>query len=627
MKVLIVGLGGVTAAFRNWPERIVGVALARRGHAVRAVGTLDPTRPALAARREHIDGVDVERVRPGYWPNRELAAALASGPRPDIIHLMHPRNVLAAQTTAWARRHRIPTVYTWLGPYHDEYLVADRERPLAAPPQYERLVWTRGQLLGRLPAAGGFHGARDLLRNYRLHWPLKAARHLIPCSRFEAEEMRRLGLTQPQTVVPLWIDLDAVRTQAEEPPAVTASRPWLLFVGQLTPRKGFDLAIRALPAVLRSHPTASLLIVSGINPAARAEVDRMAAALGVAGHVYFLGRVDDAVLVSLFRACDVYLTPSRYEGFGLTLLEAMAARAPIVATDIPVVTEIVRDGENCVLARPEDPDSIAAGALRLLGDPDLRGRVRDAGVRTCEDQYDPQRLTGELESVYLQVLRGQDLCEAEYFAPQARKSDRKIAAQYGRMFALAGLKHRLPEGPALDVGCGAGPGLRYLASRGAAAYGVDQSLYALRQAASLVRVNGLVQIDATLPFPFRDASFGLVIASEVIEHLASGLAFLGECRRVLRPGGILLLTTPNLWDIRRVAAPLLGRPWSGDTDPTHINLYTPSRLRRELLECGFERPRVRTGLKPMFWLPPHRDPHAIPYPPLIGNGIVATGLR
>jgi SAM-dependent methyltransferase len=217
--------------------------------------------------------------------------------------------------------------------------------------------------------------------------------------------------------------------------------------------------------------------------------------------------------------------------------------------------------------------------------------------------------------------------EPVYFAAQVSKSDRKIAVQYGRMFALAGLSDRLPMGPVLDVGCGAGPGLRYITRRGAVAVGADASIYALRQASQLVQASGLVRSDAMVTFPFADRSFGLVMANEIIEHLPDGVAFLRECLRVLRPGGMVLLTTPNLWDIRRITSPLLGRRWSGDTDPTHINLYTPRRLHYELGQAGFDRPRVRSGLKPMRWLPPHRRPLAVPYPPLIGNGIVATGVR
>jgi glycosyltransferase involved in cell wall biosynthesis len=189
-------------------------------------------------------------------------------------------------------------------------------------------------------------------------------------------------------------------------PELPAPRPWLLFVGQLTPRKGYDLALRALPAIVARHPTASLLMVSGINAADRAKAEQLAGEQGVARHVHFLGRVEDAALVNLFRACDVYLTPTRYEGFGLTLLEAMACGAPCVASDVPSVNEIVREGDNGLLARREDPDALAAAALRLLADPALRERVREGGLATCLTTYDPARLTSELEDAYAAALEG-----------------------------------------------------------------------------------------------------------------------------------------------------------------------------------------------------------------------------
>ena len=332
--------------------------------------------------------------------------------------------------------------------------------------------------------------------------------------------------------------------------------------------------------------------------------------------------------MNLYRSCDVYVTPTRYEGFGLTLLEAMTCGAPVACTDVPAANEIVRDGENGLLAAPEDPASLAKAVLRLLDEPALREALRAGGRRTCAVDFAPDRLASRLEAVYAEVTRPPSVGdEAAYFGNQVRKSDRKIATQYGRMFRLAGLAKRLPEGLALDIGCGAGPGLRYLAMRGAPAVGVDASLYALKQARELVASGGFVQTDARGSLPFGDGAFGLVVASEIIEHLALGVPFLRECRRLLRPGGILLLTTPNLWDIRRITKPLVGEIWSGHADPTHINLYNPRRLAREMKEAGFADARVRTGLKPMTWLPPYSRPTPIPYPPLIGNGIVATGTR
>ncbi|MBP8251007.1 MAG: glycosyltransferase family 4 protein [Herpetosiphon sp.] len=403
MKILIVGLGGVTATFRNWPERIVAVELAKRGHHVRAIGTHDPSRPALAARHEVVEGVTVQRVRSGYAPNRELAQALDAGDKPDIIHLMHPRNVLAAQTTNWARKHGIPTVYTWLGPYHDAYLVDDREHPFETTIHYDRPIWTRQQLIARWKTARSWRTIRDHLRNFRLHSPLMQANHLIPCSQFEADELKRMGLPQDSSVIPLWIDQEAIMQTPIVAPTFDLPRPWLLFVGQLTPRKGYDLALRALPHILKRYPTASLLMVSGINHAERTNVELIGTELGINEHIHFLGRLEDAELVNLFRACDVYLTPTRYEGFGLTLLEAMLAGAPLVASDIPVVNEIVRHGENGLLARYNDAEAFAAAAMQILDQPELAQTLKIGGQSTCQLWYNPTRLTSELERVYEKI--------------------------------------------------------------------------------------------------------------------------------------------------------------------------------------------------------------------------------
>jgi glycogen synthase len=403
MITLIVGLGGITRDFRHWPERVLGLALHRRGHTVWSIGTHDPARPALASRSENIDGVQVYRVRSAYWPNPQLARALERGPRPDIIHLMHPRNVLAAQTTGWARKHGIPTVYTWLGPFHDHYLTPDRERPFDVQPTYERLIFSRRALLRRLLKE---RRPRDVLRNYRLHWPLRAAAALAPCSDFEATVMRQLGLTQPQTMTPLWIDVPSIEATPARAPELDLPRPWLLFVGQITPRKGYDLAIRALPAIVAAHPNASLLVVSGINQAQRDQLFQLARQVGVERHIYMLGYLPDDKLVNLYRTSDALLFPTRYEGFGLPLLEAMAADCPIVTTDIPVVREIVDDGSNGLLATPGDPTALAQATLRLLGDAGLREKLIAGGRATLRERFAEEPLVRRIEDLYGQAVTG-----------------------------------------------------------------------------------------------------------------------------------------------------------------------------------------------------------------------------
>lgn len=401
MNILIVGLGGVTATFRHWPERILALALARQGHTVWSIGTRDANRPALANRHEVIDGVEVFRVRSAYWPNRELAQALERGTRPDIVHLMHPRNVLAAQVTTWAIKRAIPTVYTWLGPFHDHYVTSDRERPFESPPTYERLAFTRTTLLRLLLLE---HRPRDVLRNYRLHWPLHAATALLPCSEFEATVMRRFGLTQPQTVVPLWVDVPFIESIPHTAPASGSGRT-LLFVGQLTPRKGYDVAIEALPAIVAACPDVSLLIVSGLNQQQREHMLELARRVGVEEHVQFLGYLSDEALINLYRASDALLFPTRYEGFGLPLLEAMAAGCPVITTDIPVVREMVQDGENGLLVPYSDANALAQAAIRLLHDDALRTRLIAGGRTTLRTRYNEQALVVRVVGVYERATR------------------------------------------------------------------------------------------------------------------------------------------------------------------------------------------------------------------------------
>lgn len=215
---------------------------------------------------------------------------------------------------------------------------------------------------------------------------------------------------------------------------------------------------------------------------------------------------------------------------------------------------------------------------------------------------------------------------SEYFDRQRTKSDAKIAWQYDRMLRFAGVRPG-NRTRVLDVGCGAAPGLRYLHERGVAAVGVDVSAPALAAARQLLPNARLVRCDLERGLPFAPGTFDLVLMSEVVEHVADLRLVLAEVRRALRPGGALVLTTPNLWDVRRAVAALGGPTWTGDRDPTHINLQTPRTLRRTLEVAGFDRIAIRTGWKPLARIGGRRLPRqlTVSYPPLIGNGIMASG--
>lgn len=403
MRVLIIGLGGVSRAFRNWPERTLGQALVAAGHEVTALTYWQPDQPhlGLTERAEEIDGIVVRRVKPQLWPGRETIAALESLPLPDIAHVIHPRNVLALQAVRWLRRRGVPVVWTWLGPYHDRWLVADRERPYESTIHPEWLIYTIPQLITRGLRDGRW---RDHWRNYAIHRPLRDVAAFIPCSQHEAQVLCELGFTQPMSVVPLWLDMTFMDGPAPSL-EVTFSQPIIPYIGQLTPRKGYDVLVAAMPAIIARYPQASFVFVTH-NPAQRAELQRLASELGVAANLHFLGTLSEEQKLALLRASAVLPFPSRYEGFGLPVLEGMAAGVPVVSTNIPVINELIRDGEDGLLIPYNDAKALAEAILRVLDDQVLRMRIIAGGQRALRERFAPERLVMQVIEVYRSVLQG-----------------------------------------------------------------------------------------------------------------------------------------------------------------------------------------------------------------------------
>jgi glycosyltransferase involved in cell wall biosynthesis len=401
MRVLILGLGGISRHFRNWPERTLGQALVRAGHDVHAITYWQPDAPQLGLeqREEIIDGIHVHRVRPKFFPARDLVAALEAMPQPDVAHIMHPRNVLAWRAVRWLQAHGVPIVWTWLGPYHDRWLIADRERPYEHRPHPEWLIYTvRGALLRTLRD----RRLRENFRNYAIHQPLRAVDAFIPCSQHEAAALAAIGFgDRPMTVVPLWLDMEFM-----DGPAPTLhlplTHPIIPYIGQLTVRKCYDMVIEAMPAVVARHPAASFVFVTH-NPEQRANLQRMAASRGMAANLHFLGMISEEEKLALLRASDVLPFPSRYEGFGLPLLEGMAAGTPVISTDIPVVNEIIEHGENGLLIPYDDSAALARAILDVLDKPELRACLVEGGRRSLEERFQPERLVAQVTDVYRSV--------------------------------------------------------------------------------------------------------------------------------------------------------------------------------------------------------------------------------
>jgi SAM-dependent methyltransferase len=158
-----------------------------------------------------------------------------------------------------------------------------------------------------------------------------------------------------------------------------------------------------------------------------------------------------------------------------------------------------------------------------------------------------------------------------------------------RRFMLAGI--RAGE-RVLDLGCGEGAFTAELQRAGARAIGVEVAPTAVRRAREHHPSLDFELVPFEGPLPFADGSFDLVWASEVIEHVADTARWLSELRRVLAPGGRVLLTTPSHGRLRLA---LGGIERYSDPVGDHLHLYTVRSLRELLQEFGFSEVKVRTA--------------------------------
>jgi glycosyltransferase involved in cell wall biosynthesis len=173
-------------------------------------------------------------------------------------------------------------------------------------------------------------------------------------------------------------------------------------VGRLTFQKGFDEGLQAFVPLARDFPQAHLVIVG--DGELYQDLLRQSRGLGLASRAYFLGwRADASALMAAF---DAFLMPSRWEGFGLVLLEAMAARLPIVATRSSAIPEIVIDQQNGFLAEPGDHEGLARALGVLLADRSLRLHMGLIGEDRLETAFSLEAMTQATLAAYQQALRG-----------------------------------------------------------------------------------------------------------------------------------------------------------------------------------------------------------------------------
>jgi glycosyltransferase involved in cell wall biosynthesis len=271
---------------------------------------------------------------------------------------------------------------------------------LTADPAFER-ARRRGIVVGdvdEFQALGGGPAVR-MLRLAR-DAELRRAAHVFTPSAYLRELAVSWGvrsdrvsvLPNPSPSIPELAPRDVLRNGFQ------MEGPTLAFAGRLTAQKALG---DALDALSRTEGVALLIAGDGDQ---RAPLEARAAELGLGARVRFLGPLPRDRIVELFRAADASILSSNWENFPHTVVEALAAGTPVIATAVGGVSEVVHDGENGLLVAPGDVEGLAEAIRRFFGDAPLRDGLRGAAVASVAE-YSPERVFVRLEETLASVAR------------------------------------------------------------------------------------------------------------------------------------------------------------------------------------------------------------------------------
>jgi D-inositol-3-phosphate glycosyltransferase len=382
-------LGGVDAGGQNVHVAALSAALARRGHSVSVYTRRDdPLLPARVTMRPGVEVVHINAGPPEPVPKDELLpymGQLADGINadwadipPDVVHAHFWMSGVAALDAA--RRPGscpVPVLQT----FHALGTVKRRHQGAQDTSPAQR-AWLE-------PSVG-----RDVDR-------------IIATCSDEVFELAAMGIPRGNvSIAPCGVDLGLFTADGEAEPRGRTHR--IVTLGRLVPRKGIDLAVRALRLLKdQGIDDVELLVVGGAAGAAGLAADPeaqrlrgLARELGVEDQLVLRGQLAQAHIPPVLRSADVVICAPWYEPFGIVPLEAMACGVPVVAASVGGLIDTVVDRKTGLHVPPRDPQAVADAVAELLANPQLRRELGQAGQQRVATRYSWDRVAADTEKAY-----------------------------------------------------------------------------------------------------------------------------------------------------------------------------------------------------------------------------------
>jgi glycosyltransferase involved in cell wall biosynthesis len=284
---------------------------------------------------------------------------------------------------------------------------------------WEPLLWVAAKMAGAVgrPYVVAAHGMLDPWSLAQKRWKKRlamalgwrallnraAALHLLNDD--ERRLVADLGLTAPTFIIPIGVPLNeldqgrAAAFAARHP--MVGPRRYVLFVSRLHYKKGLDFLAAAFGLVAADHPDVQLVVV-GPDGGARGDFERQVKLAGLTDRVHVLGSISTGEKWDVLAGATCFCLPSRQEGFSQAILEALAARVPVVISDQCHFPEVAEQKAGLIV--PLDAAAIAVALGRVLADADGRRAMGTAGRRMVEDRFTWERVAEISVATYEQAL-------------------------------------------------------------------------------------------------------------------------------------------------------------------------------------------------------------------------------
>lgn len=253
-----------------------------------------------------------------------------------------------------------------------------------------------------------FNAANRIYLKWATRQSLRRANRVIAISENTRRDLVTLFGAEPKKIEVVYCGIDPSFSPSNDPGDIECLRTqhhlpekMILFVGTIEPRKNVARLIRAFARAKRNAHLPHRLVLVGARGWKDQEVDAAIEQEGIAEQVIFAGYVAQEELPRWYRAADLFVYPSLYEGFGLPPLEAMACGAPVVSSNASSLPEVI--GDAGLLVAPDDEDALADAITRALTDAALREQMIERGLKQAA-KFSWARAARETTDIYRTVL-------------------------------------------------------------------------------------------------------------------------------------------------------------------------------------------------------------------------------